>query len=562
MVSSKDLAAIDGSNTASDRAADSQTLVTMLAMAGIAFVDLADQARDVERLNSVVFEGLRQAMLGTELVTGFETELYHLTSTAANETDKSKVDAMTNRLISQLGVISPQIKAVATQEGLTRMEGAFAAYDRAARQVIESTRLDAAYGVMMMGDAEQSYAQVQHLLTNASVQAQDRRTEVAAGLLAGLARMRLILLTLVIASALVSIAVALLVARAISAPTVRLTRTMSALADGATEIDIPDQLRHDELGAMARAVAVFKQNIIEGRQLASEQAIANDAKLLRGRKLEDLTTAFEATMARLTDGLAGAAREMEVTASSMSAAAERTDRQTMSVSVAAEQTALNVESVATATEQLALSIQEIGRQVAQSAMIAGKAQADAQDTNATVQTLAAGVEKIGEVVALIQEVASQTNLLALNATIEAARAGEHGKGFAVVATEVKALATQTGRATEEIRNQIAQIQMATELAVSAIQGIAATNGEVNEIAAAITAAVERQSSATRKISRNVQQAAKGTQDVSGNIAGVKQAAADTGTAARQVLSASKQLSRQSVALSGEVDQFLAEMKIA
>jgi methyl-accepting chemotaxis protein len=232
------------------------------------------------------------------------------------------------------------------------------------------------------------------------------------------------------------------------------------------------------------------------------------------------------------------------------------------VAAASTQTSVNVQTVATATEELAVSVQEIGRQVAQSARIAGQAVEDARQTDATVQALAAGAQKIGDVVTIIQDIANQTNLLALNATIEAARAGDAGKGFAVVASEVKALANQTGKATEEIGSQIVQIQDTTRQAVTAIQGIARTIGEINEIAASIASAVEQQNAATQEISRNVQQAAKGTQDVSNNIAGVKQAATETGVAATEVLGAAKDLSRQSGELRGEVDHFIADVQAA
>jgi methyl-accepting chemotaxis protein len=537
-------------------------LVAMIALAGIVFVYLARQQTAVATLNDVAFEDLRQAMATTQMVTSFQSELYHLTSTAANETDKAKVATMATKLATQLAAIAPRVKLVAAHDGNKAIEASFADYAGAAGQVLDSTKMDAAYGVMMMGNAEQSFVKLRHLLDEGSARAEQQRGEAVKSLLAGFASMRLSFLVLVCAGAGISIAAALLIARAISKPTVRLTRTMAVLAGGDMAIEIPDRDRRDEIGAMAKAVEVFKQNMIKARELAGEQEAANAAKMQRGRAVEDMTKAFEAKVGRLTGTLSAAAREMEETARSMSSTAERTDRQSMMVASAAEQTSANVETVAAATEELFSSIQEIGRRASQSTQITGKAVADAKRTDASVQTLASGAAKIGEVVTLIQNIASQTNLLALNATIEAARAGEHGKGFAVVASEVKALANQTGRATEEIDAQITQIQEATRHAVAAIEGIATTIAEVNQIAASIAAAVEQQGAATQEISRNVQEAAKGMQEASSSIVNVKQAAAETDSAAGQVLGAAGELSQQAHELAAEVNRFIDGVRAA
>ena len=277
-------------------------------------------------------------------------------------------------------------------------------------------------------------------------------------------------------------------------------------------------------------------------------AAQDAAKVTHARAVEVLTQAFEAKVGEMVGAVASAATEMEATARSMVATAEQTNQQSTTVAVA--------------SEELSSSVQEIGRQVARSTLVAGKAVEEAKHTDATVQMLAAGAQKIGEVVTIIHDIAGKTNLLALNATIEAARAGDAGKGFAVVASEVKALANQTGKATEEISSQIVQTQDATRQTVAAIQNIAGTIAEINEIAASIASAVEQQSAATQEISRNVHEAARGTQEVSSNIAGMKQAATDTGAAAGQLLGAAQQVSRQAEELSGEVGHFIADVKAA
>jgi methyl-accepting chemotaxis protein len=348
----------------------------------------------------------------------------------------------------------------------------------------------------------------------------------------------------------------------VSRPLGAMAGRMERLAKGDLEIEIADTERKDEVGTLARSLQVFKDNAIEAKRLAEEQARETEAKMRRAERVDALTKAFETKVGELVQSLSSAATEMEATAQSMSATAEQTNRQSVAVASASEQTSANVQTVATATEELAASIREIGGRVTDSTRIAGKAVEDAKRTDAIVQALATGAQKIGEVVSLINDIASQTNLLALNATIEAARAGEAGKGFAVVASEVKTLATQTAKATEEISGQIAQIQEATKEAVGAIQGIGETIREMSDIAAAIAAAVEEQGTATQEIARNVQQAAQGTQEVSGNIGGVKEASASTGAAANQVLGAAGQLSKQSEQLTEEVDAFLAGVKAA
>jgi len=341
-----------------------------------------------------------------------------------------------------------------------------------------------------------------------------------------------------------------------------MTGAMSRLADGDLSVSVTGAERRDEVGQLARALQVFKDNALETRRLAAEQEAENEAKMRRAQVLDQLTKQFEANVSAMTQGLASAATEMEATAQSMTSVADQTNSQSVNVASAAEQTSANVQTVAAATEELSISVREIAGQVGQSSQIAERAVADAQRTNATVQTLAVSAEKIGNVIQLINNIASQTNLLALNATIEAARAGEAGKGFAVVAAEVKELANQTSKATEEISAQIGSVQQATEEAVRAIQAIAGTIAEMSQISVSIAAAMEEQGAATAEISRNVQEAARGTEQVTGNIADVRQGAGETGAAAAQVLAAAQELARHSASLGQEVDHFLSGVKAA
>jgi methyl-accepting chemotaxis protein len=285
-------------------------------------------------------------------------------------------------------------------------------------------------------------------------------------------------------------------------------------------------------------------------------------KVQRTQRLDALLRGFEARTAVQVSMVASAATELESTSRAMASTTGETVAQATNVAAAVEAASINVQTVASAAEELSASISEIARQVAQSSEIADRAVEDANRTDAIVKTLAEGARKIGDVVGLISTIAGQTNLLALNATIEAARAGDAGKGFAVVASEVKSLANQTAKATDDISRQIAQIQLATKEAVTAIEAITQTIGEVSRIATAIAAAVEEQGAATQEIARNIHEAATGTQQVSVSIAGVSRGASETGAAATGVHDAAGELSKQAEGLSGDVQHFVTEVKAA
>jgi methyl-accepting chemotaxis protein len=341
-----------------------------------------------------------------------------------------------------------------------------------------------------------------------------------------------------------------------------LQRSMQLLSSGDLSSKIYRSSQHDEIAAMADSLQVFRESMIEARALSAGQDKDRTAKAERAARMEARIVEFEAAVRGALDSLQNSAGSMQRTAQSMSATADQSSALVSAVASAAEETSMNVQTVSSGTEQLSSSISEIGRQVVASAQIARKAVDEAGSTDATMQGLAENAARISVVVDLIQSIASQTNLLALNATIEAARAGEAGRGFAVVASEVKSLASQTAKATDEIRFQIAGMQQVTTSAVGAIRNIGHTIGTINEVTTAIAAAVEQQGAATREIARNIQHAAGGTSEVSSNIVGVSCASAEAGSAASEVLNASGALRRETDVLRAEIDAFLENIRAA
>jgi len=357
--------------------------------------------------------------------------------------------------------------------------------------------------------------------------------------------------------------VATVITRTIARPIGAMAEAMRRLAGGDLSGPIPARDQHDEVGAMAQAVQVFKDNAIEVERLRNEtEAQEHRAAEEKRRSMNQLADGFESSVKGVVGIVSSASSQMRTNAESLTVIAEETNRQSVAVAAAAEQASTNVQTVASAAEELSSSIGEISRQVSESSKIAGGAVEEAKRTNAAVAGLVEAAQKIGEVVQLINNIASQTNLLALNATIEAARAGEAGKGFAVVASEVKNLANQTAKATDEISGQIGQMQSAATGAADAIRGIGGTIVHINEIVTTIAAAVEEQSAATREIARNVEQAAAGTREVTSNISGVTRAASETGVLSHQVLTASESLLRESDSLGRAVDSFIVKVRAA
>ena len=356
------------------------------------------------------------------------------------------------------------------------------------------------------------------------------------------------------------VSVALLISRTIVRPVRATTAIMQRLADGDTDFDVPGQDRGDELGVMARTVEVFRGNQVALKEQWERQAMEHRVTEQRARALERLTDHFDATVTSMIAAVTQAVDGLERTAESLSSTADRNKQQAASVAGASQQATVNVHTVAAAAEELSGAISEISHQVTVNAQISGQAVQASERANAQIANLGDATHRIGEVADLITSIASQTNLLALNATIEAARAGEAGRGFAVVAGEVKNLANQTAHATEEIAQQIAAVQQATEQAVTAIREITAIIGQSDEIGTSIAAAVQEQGAATGEIARSASEAAQGTEQVSASIGDVSDAALQTEQSAKTVLTAAQSLTAQAESLKSVVDSFLINVE--
>jgi methyl-accepting chemotaxis protein len=550
-------------------------LIVVVLLAGIAVsaVVFGDrQHADTRWLYEVSFRGDQMSRELLQSVSVAHSALYRVTTWAnvsgVDDRVNADIDLVRARIDDAEALVADYQRLFASADAagadpalLDEVEAAMSAYRESAEQVLADP--DDVFSLnFSIQDADLKFermdAAVRALLDAAETQ--NRATfarleeEGATGktLLIGLAVIALVL----------ALVVTMLVSRAISRPIMKVTRAMGRLAERDMSVAVPDTDRADEVGRMAKAVAVFKDSMIEHDRLTALAAEEQEQRNRRAARINDLTKGFDQQVAGLLEAVTAAASQLQGTANGLSATAVQASSQTTACAAASEEASVNVQTVASAADELASSIKEIGRQVGQSSDIAQTAVGDAERSNEQVAHLSDSAQKIGEVVKLITSIAEQTNLLALNATIEAARAGEAGKGFAVVANEVKSLANQTAKATDEIAAQISEIQDATGTTVAGIQGIGERIRQMSDIAAQVSEAVDQQNSATHEIARNVQQAAGGTQEVSTNIVGVQEAATETGRAADDVLSASAELARQAGQLRSFVQQFLDDVRSA
>lgn len=427
--------------------------------------------------------------------------------------------------------------------------------------ILKAARDDGRHGLELSAFRAQQTAFLQSILLVRDAALADGTSYVEAQADEAMGQMvAAILLTLAVAAAI--FVLGSVFRRRIVTPLGKMTQVIGQLAAGETDIEVTGAERGDEVGDIAKGLQVFKSNALERLRLEQAQAKEHQIREERALGVERLIQQFERDVTAALGVVTSSATELEATAQSLSATSEQTSQQTTVVAGATEQASANVQTVAAAAEELTSIIQEVARQMTQARDIASHAAQEAGQAKEMITGLDEAGRRITDVIEMIQSIAAQTNLLALNATIEAARAGEAGKGFAVVASEVKQLATQTARATEDIRGQIGGMQSSISGAVEVIASIAGVIHRLNEVAASVAGAVEEQTAATAEIGRNASDAAKGTQEVAANIQGVRDAAESAAAGSVQVLDASQDVARQAIVLKNNIDGFIQGVRAA
>ncbi len=514
----------------------------------------------------VAAEALANAVRAAQLeLSQGHTALFRAVTWRNNDADPARIDGARREAMAAIERANETTQHLQVQADdqakADALKQLVAKFQASAKQTADVVLEDAAVAVMLMNDTDELAIKVAAALQEFAAATSGKSARLSSGLVELMHDGVRIIVAIAAAGIVLALGLALLPARLISGPVKTLTKVVSRLAEGDLDTPISVDDRGDEIGAMMRAFVVLKRHSEEMRRLQAEQE-ETGARVAAQRKadMRRLADEFEQAAGHIVGTVSTSATDLETAATTLAHTAESTRQLSGAVAGASEQASSNVQSVASATEELSASVDEISRQVHEATRIADDAVAQAGRTDARINELSAAAGRIGDVIKLITAIAEQTNLLALNATIEAARAGEAGRGFAVVASEVKSLANQTAKATDDIGNQIAGMQTATKESVVAMKEIGATIGEISTIAAAIAAAVQEQGAASQEISRNVLEAAKGTSHVAANIADVNKGASETGAASGQVLTSARALANEGQVLRTAVGKFLATVR--
>lgn len=537
----------------------------------ISYLAIDQQRAAIENLSHVQIKAFADMSQVKETLSAAQLSLYDLMTTATNDSDMDNINAKFEESTAKLKAIVAEFEAL----DLSRLNNADLVklqadavkhaqeYTESGLGTADMATLDVATASIFMNDATQLHAILVDDVDKLNQVVDGLRMNATEATMTGAREAEQLFLLTVAAVAFIGLVLNWFISRMISRPITKIIGSMTALADGNSDVELQVSGRRDEIGQMEKALEVFRENAKEVERMEEEkherERLAAEEKRASMNALADQ---FEEALMGVVDTVTESSNRMQSTAQSMSSVAEQTQSQASAVANAAEGASHNVQTAASAAEEMSASISEINRQVSESAEISNQANAEAERSNESVRGLADAASKIGEVIELISGIAEQTNLLALNATIEAARAGEAGKGFAVVASEVKNLATQTAKATEEIGSQISGMQSATGEAVEAIQSISQTIGQIKDISDTISGAVSEQGIATREIADSTQQAASGTAEVGHTINDVASAASDTGDAAKEVLEVAVDLSGHAKTLREQVESFLGEVRAA